>query len=213
MGAENCVLSNRCCVSDCSDVRYARGMCKVHYQRDYYARNKDRIKSNVRAWNEQNPGRSAARSAAWREANPEQAREGKKRSYQKNREHYRRSHQRYYLSNRERLLSSTREWYRRNPEAAKHIKRAYKARRNGWENADFRITERALHRIWANYNGACAYCPTVLGEDFHWDHRVPLSRGGSHGEGNLVPACATCNLSKGAKTVTEWRQWQARAGL
>ena len=48
----------------------------------------------------------------------------------------------------------------------------------------------------------CAYCrrgplpPAAL----HVDHATPLARGGpAWDEGNMVAACAQCNLSKGAR--------------
>lgn len=45
---------------------------------------------------------------------------------------------------------------------------------------------------------ACRYCgakaPDVV---LHVDHVVPRSAGGSDDEGNLVSACASCNLGKG----------------
>jgi 5-methylcytosine-specific restriction endonuclease McrA len=37
------------------------------------------------------------------------------------------------------------------------------------------------------------------------DHVYPLSRGGSHGIGNVLPVCRPCNLSKGAKFLIEWK--------
>jgi len=37
----------------------------------------------------------------------------------------------------------------------------------------------------------------------HMDHVVPVSRGGLHCAENLLPACASCNLSKGAKLLEE----------
>ncbi|MFE4367961.1 MULTISPECIES: HNH endonuclease [unclassified Streptomyces] len=49
----------------------------------------------------------------------------------------------------------------------------------------------------------CAYCPDGRAE--HLDHVVPLSKGGTDTADNMVPACAKCNLSKGAKTLMEWR--------
>jgi len=55
--------------------------------------------------------------------------------------------------------------------------------------------------ILARWKHACAYCG-ALAE--HLDHIEPLSRGGSDVEANIVPACAGCNLSKGAKTLAEW---------
>lgn len=51
----------------------------------------------------------------------------------------------------------------------------------------------------------CRYCGSTEGP-FHVDHVVPFSKGGSDEPGNLVIACMACNLSKGAKTLEEWRQ-------
>lgn len=47
----------------------------------------------------------------------------------------------------------------------------------------------------------CVYCGSPYE---HADHVIPLSRGGAHSRDNLVPACAACNLSKGAKLLEEW---------
>lgn len=49
----------------------------------------------------------------------------------------------------------------------------------------------------------CVYCGSGL--NLHCDHVHPLTLGGSNDIANLVTACATCNLRKGAKTVAEWR--------
>ena len=47
----------------------------------------------------------------------------------------------------------------------------------------------------------CIYC----GEPAqHLDHLIPKSRGGSNDGSNLKPACARCNLAKGARTPEEW---------
>lgn len=51
--------------------------------------------------------------------------------------------------------------------------------------------------------GACAYC----GADnraLQRDCVLPISRGGRYSVGNVVPACATCNASKGNSEVTTW---------
>lgn len=50
---------------------------------------------------------------------------------------------------------------------------------------------------------ACVYCGS--GADLHVDHVHPVILGGGHEMENLVTACAPCNLSKGSKTVAEWR--------
>ncbi|MEU5149753.1 HNH endonuclease [Streptomyces yangpuensis] len=53
----------------------------------------------------------------------------------------------------------------------------------------------------ARWGNRCAYCPALA---THLDHVIPLSKGGTDTESNIVPACQHCNLSKGAKTLEEW---------
>ena len=50
---------------------------------------------------------------------------------------------------------------------------------------------------------ACTYCGSD--KQLEADHILPLSRGGSNAFVNLATACRPCNLSKGSKTVEEWR--------
>lgn len=49
--------------------------------------------------------------------------------------------------------------------------------------------------------GTCVYCG---GHANTVDHVQPLDRGGWEHESNLVPACKSCNSSKGASLLTEW---------
>ena len=50
--------------------------------------------------------------------------------------------------------------------------------------------------------GRCRYCGRPAE---HVDHVLPYSRGGSDDPGNLVAACAPCNLDKRDQTPAEWR--------
>ncbi|OKO69265.1 hypothetical protein AC628_33740 [Bradyrhizobium sp. NAS96.2] len=45
----------------------------------------------------------------------------------------------------------------------------------------------------------CAYCRTKLTLDYHVDHILALSRGGSNDRTNLQILCEPCNLAKHAK--------------
>jgi hypothetical protein len=42
------------------------------------------------------------------------------------------------------------------------------------------------------------------------DHALPISRGGSNTEWNLVIACESCNCSKRTKTIEEYRRYKAK---
>lgn len=55
--------------------------------------------------------------------------------------------------------------------------------------------------IRLSYGGRCVYCgkPAVS-----QDHIVPMIRGGTHSADNVVPACISCNSSKGAKPLLVW---------
>jgi 5-methylcytosine-specific restriction endonuclease McrA len=50
----------------------------------------------------------------------------------------------------------------------------------------------------------CCYCGVHQRRGLHVDHKVPISRGGTNDMSNLVLACSSCNLSKGARTPEEW---------
>lgn len=59
------------------------------------------------------------------------------------------------------------------------------------------------------YHGyRCYYCGKELTIDTATeDHRIPLSRGGTDWISNIVPACGSCNSSKGPKTETEYWEY------
>lgn len=58
--------------------------------------------------------------------------------------------------------------------------------------------------ILARWGGRCGYgCDAPA---THMDHIIPLSKGGEDVEANMIPACAACNLSKGAKSLAEWSE-------
>lgn len=62
------------------------------------------------------------------------------------------------------------------------------------------IPRRSLARL---RRGVCSYCPAAADTI---DHVIPLARGGRHAEGNLAPACRSCNSSKGDKLMIEWKR-------
>lgn len=53
------------------------------------------------------------------------------------------------------------------------------------------------------YGKRCAYCGTS--DDIEIDHVIPVTSGGLHEPGNVVPACLPCNRDKGNQLLHEWR--------
>jgi 5-methylcytosine-specific restriction endonuclease McrA len=107
-----------------------------------------------------------------------------------------------HKANRAERTAYMREWCLRNPDKA----RANYLRRDSLERAagGSLVTDRDLVRLVRRHRGMCAYCGLRPYE--HFDHVIPLVRGGRHSIGNLMPACAPCNLSKGSRLLADWRQ-------
>lgn len=55
--------------------------------------------------------------------------------------------------------------------------------------------------VFARWGGRCGYCNAPAE---HLDHIQPLALGGRDIERNVIPACAGCNLDKGARTLADW---------
>lgn len=52
------------------------------------------------------------------------------------------------------------------------------------------------------FNHECAYCGKK--EGLEQEHIIPVDKGGKYEIGNIVPACRSCNASKGKKDFKEW---------
>lgn len=77
-------------------------------------------------------------------------------------------------------------------------------KRRGEENPEY------THQEWKEalifFGGACAYCGCTprKGQRLTRDHLEPVSTGGRTIQSNIVPACASCNSSKGAEDFKDW---------
>lgn len=98
---------------------------------------------------------------------------------------------------RKKAQEHVRAYYRRLPPDKRH-ELTHRKRAEAYGVAHVPYSRTAILARWGH---TCAYCPALAK---HLDHVVPLSRGGTDTEDNIVPACAPCNLSKGAKTLAEW---------
>lgn len=108
----------------------------------------------------------------------------------------------YRIENKERMKLYFREYSKRHraefPEKYNLSKLKRRAALN--KNGIYRVLPTEIKNL---YSQNCFYC----GNNSHIeiDHIIPVSRGGRHSVGNLVAACRSCNRSKGARTIMEWR--------
>lgn len=121
----------------------------------------------------------------YRKKNPERVRQWKRESY---------------LRNRETAIQKSREYRQLNPGKVKptteqqRVKSAMKrARKKSFVG---RYSKQDVADKLVNQAGKCFYCSAEL-TDYHVDHYIPLSRGGTNWPDNIVLACPECNLAKG----------------
>lgn len=150
----------------------------------------------------------------WRKANPEYHSEYNKRWRNENEGAYRAYYRQYRIDNLKKVRAAYAAWEaknpnygtlwaQRNPERSREITRRRRARLRAVPT--FEVTERDIEKMFNRFSGRCAYCKESLGENYHIDHVMPVSLGGSNGIGNLVPACPPCNVSKYNYLLSEWR--------
>jgi|DEB0MinimDraft_6_1074348.scaffolds.fasta_scaffold85292_1 5-methylcytosine-specific restriction endonuclease McrA len=84
----------------------------------------------------------------------------------------------------------------------------YKATKRG--NHSALIPGAQLLNRWAEFGYTCAYCgkPDHRASELELDHVIPISKGGAHHLGNIVPACRQCNHSKFFHEAFAWYQQQ-----
>lgn len=169
-------------------------------RKKYYDNNRDVLSQKAKEWAVANPDKVSAKQERWRINNPEKVAAKKRKYYLKHADRIKEKSTRYYLENRESVKVNRKNWTANNPEK----KAASRYRRRSRMETVFTISAAEIARL---YDSPCAYCGNP---SEHLDHVIPLSRGGEHRIGNLVGACAKCNLSKHDKFIMEWRLWKLR---
>lgn len=101
----------------------------------------------------------------------------------------------YYWRTLDKSREKVRDWRRRNPakRSAQHYRERVRWATIGVDD----LTEVQWLAIKAAYRYRCAYCGKR--KALTQDHIVPVSHGGEHTASNIVPACQSCNSSKGAR--------------
>ncbi len=116
----------------------------------------------------------------WRER--EEARERKQARNRRRNQRFKERHLEKYRAGIERLKE-----YR-------HVRRAR-------ENAT-RIGPVSFKLILEIHGHVCHICKQEIPAGcLHFDHVIPLSRGGGHAQDNIKPACARCNIKKGNRII------------
>jgi len=177
----------RCTVDGCERATYAKGLCQYHREQTPERRESHRL-ATLAYW-KRNKAKGAANTRRWIAANPEKAREQRRRSMVK-----------WRAANPEAAKAKMSEWIAANPQRWTELTRAYGGRRRA-RKAATQTESVDLAQILARDGMVCHICTEPIDslDDLHFDHVIPLAKGGPHIAENIRPSHAQCNMHKGAR--------------
>jgi 5-methylcytosine-specific restriction endonuclease McrA len=122
---------------------------------------------------------------------------------------------RYWRENPDAYKEHRRQWdqskwwleYQTRPELRLYIRQKSKRRKALLrEQTAHQIQPHELRTRFALFGNCCSYCGAS--GDMEIEHVIPISKGGTHAMGNILPACHDCNSSKRAKEAEGWYRRQ-----
>ena len=160
----------------------------------YWKANRERLNAHKKAYRQANRERLNAKQKVYYQANREKLSAKQKVYSQTNREQRKAYYKAHYHANRERYLERVKAYHQSNRERRKALATRRRARKkaNGVEPTH----EHRNTMVNPLTRQVCHYCGTDCTGHHHWDHHIPISKGGPEAPWNLVVSCPTCNLSK-----------------
>lgn len=125
-----------------------------------------------------------------------------RKAYPDNRDQILARHKKWYQQNRKRVYERNRQWWRKNTlrvMTQQRRRRALKAK------VASQLTVGQWQWLKEQSGFCCVYCgghESAVGT-LAQEHIVPVTQGGAYTITNIVPACGSCNSSKGPRTPRE----------
>lgn len=157
-----------------------------------------------------------ARAKKWRLDNPERAKANDKRKYEAKRDAELIRMRKRYAENREADIERKRKAYRENAEENRAKQRARYAENKDYFKPYNKSRKARVRSSMGSFSAAqvrkmlddqgckCIYCKCDISKNYHVDHIVPVSKGGSSFIENIQLLCPTCNLRKRAKMPEDY---------
>ena len=112
--------------------------------------------------------------------------------------------QKIYLKvNKDHKAEYDKQYRLEHPSERRILHQRRKARKRSLINT---FTTEQWEKIKDDFNNQCAYCGK--NKPLTQDHFVALSNGGEYTISNIVPACQSCNSSKGSRPFSTWYKLQ-----
>ena len=199
------------------DTKYCKP-CDRARSAAYRAKNPERVKASIAAWNESHKERkrelardwyeknaevTKQRASEWRDANPDKAKIHRSATYFKNKAKIQVVTAIYHQKNKSEINARKSVWKASNPDA---VRRANHSRRFRKVSAVGVLSKGIYQTLFAKQRGLCACCGAKLGSNYHLDHIMPLVLGGTNEDSNVQLLHSRCNLQKHAKHPIDFMQ-------
>lgn len=187
--------------------------CRKVYAQAYYEQNKDSVCAKAKLDYKKNREKKLTYQSMWRENHP-----GYMDEYRKKHPYDQEERRRQYeLEDKAEAAARAREYRKLHCSEinAKNRKRYsedpdYRARVRGQAHSRDAKMRELPRGFTANdwkravdfFGNQCAYCGKNV--PLEQDHLVSLKSGGGYTPRNIIPACKSCNSSKGAKKIEIW---------
>ncbi len=187
-------------------------------KRSYLKHREERLEQQ-KIYREQNREIVNQRIKEWAKKHPEKRKEYAKR-FQSTPE-YKKYLAKYRRENIDKVRQQQRDSVRRrranNPEKVRQYDREYRQRENARitdkagsqqkrarkKQAPGSFTAQDIKNKYISQQGLCYWCNDSIEGDYHIDHYIPLSRGGSNFPDNIVLSCPSCNIRRHNKLPDE----------
>ncbi len=182
-------VSSRMCVYCHGEVERKRYKENPEVRAKHKIRQKENSVKYNKTRNERrskNPELARIKSKIWRDKNPDKM-------------------SAYNLKHKERRKELNKIWLENNPDKRKlYVKVSCNNRRARRKNIGGRVSVARINSLLFKQWNLCYWCYEQLNDKYEIEHVVPISKGGTNSEENIVIACSLCNKQKHAKLVDEW---------
>lgn len=191
MSDSNSTVVKFCKKCQCDTERHNDGKCRPCKRAYLYQ------------WRKNNPEKFRSIQDKWDGKNTDRIKESAHALYVQNSAEKIAYAKEYYERNKEELKPKRAKWHKDNPESCRvseQNRRAAKLQSGGL------LSKGLKAKLFTLQRGRCACCGLPLGENYHLDHIMPLSRGGSNTDGNIQLLRQRCNNQKYNKHPIDFMQ-------
>ena len=202
------------------------GACNREAQKRWRKNNPNAARLvSVRSY-QKNKEKAKARVAKYRLDNVDKVRESKARAYRAHPEKAKIYSEKYKSEHIEQLRRARVLWLKNNKEKMAEYYKAYRKAEKENNPQEFNMRRRLyrhnrrvkeknnggtipngiVEKLFRLQQGKCPCCGFPLGKDFHLDHKMPVTRGGTNEEWNFQLLRKSCNLAKSAKHPIDFMQ-------